>query len=161
MRVPIPVRGRLAPPFRLVGVTRSKMNPSICTICERAFRRVKKGRQFSAEASILFADMRDHTQLSKQVDARELADIVRVFQDECTRGIWLRDGIINKQIGDGLMAIFNFPIKAERHAEAALQGGTAGGAGGTRRNSALGRERGAGARADRLEADKNTDLERL
>lgn len=30
------------------------------------------------------------------------------------------DGIVNKQMGDGLMAIFNFPIKVEHHAEAAV-----------------------------------------
>ena len=31
------------------------------------------------------------------------------------------DEIVNKQMGDGLMAIFNFPIKIERHAEAAVK----------------------------------------
>ena len=35
------------------------------------------------------------------------------------QGIWAHDGIVNRQMGDGLMAIFNFPIKIERHAEAA------------------------------------------
>lgn len=45
MSVPIPIRGPLAVPFRLFGISQSKMNPSICTICERAFRRVKKHRR--------------------------------------------------------------------------------------------------------------------
>ena len=30
------------------------------------------------------------------------------------------NGIVNKQMGDGLMAIFNFPIKIEQHAEMAI-----------------------------------------
>jgi adenylate cyclase len=50
----------------------------------------------------------------------ELSDIVSAFQDQCAQGIWVHDGIVNKQMGDGLMAIFNFPIKIERHAEAAV-----------------------------------------
>jgi adenylate cyclase len=120
MSVPIPIRGPLAVPFRVFGITRSKMNPNICTICERAFRRVKKHRHVSATATILFADIRGYTRLSQRMDPVELSDIVSTFQDQCAQGIWEHDGIVNKQMGDGLMAIFNFPIKIERHAEAAV-----------------------------------------
>jgi len=118
--MPIPIRGPLALPFRVVGVTRSKMNPNICTICERAFRRVKKHRHISETATILFADIRGYTRLSERMDPVALSDIVATFQDQCARGIWAQDGIVNKQMGDGLMAIFNFPIKVEGHAEAAI-----------------------------------------
>jgi adenylate cyclase len=120
MSVPIPIRGTLAVPFQIFGITRSKMNPNICTICERAFRRVKKHRHVSANATILFADIRGYTHLSDRIDPVELSDIVSTFQDQCAQGIWAHDGIVNKQMGDGLMAIFNFPIKIERHAEAAV-----------------------------------------
>jgi adenylate cyclase len=120
MRVPIPIRGPLAVPFRIFGITQSKVNPNICTMCERAFRRVKKHRHISATATILFADIRGYTRLSERMDPIELSDIVSAFQDQCAQGIWTHDGIVNKQMGDGLMAIFNFPIKIERHAEAAV-----------------------------------------
>ena len=120
MSVPIPIRGPLAVPFRIFGITQSKMNPNICTICERAFRRVKKQRHISATATILFADIRGYTRLSDRIDPVELSDIVSAFQDQCAQGVWAHDGIVNKQMGDGLMALFNFPIKIERHAEAAV-----------------------------------------
>jgi adenylate cyclase len=120
MSVPIPIRGPLALPFRIFGITQSKMNPNICTICERAFRRVKKHRHISATATIVFADIRGYTQLSERVDPIELSDIVSAFQDQCAQGIWAHDGIVNKQMADGMMAIFNFPIKAARHAEAGV-----------------------------------------
>ena len=120
MSVPIPIRGPLAVPFRIFGITQSKMNPNICTICERAFRRVKKHRHISATATILFADIRSYTRLSDRIDPVELSDVVSAFQDQCAQGIWAHDGIVNKQMGDGLMAIFNFPIKIEHHAEAAV-----------------------------------------
>jgi adenylate cyclase len=118
--MPIPIRGPLAVPFRVFGLTQSKMNPDICTICENSFRRVKKRRHISADATILFADIRGYTRLSERIDPTELSDIVIAFQDQCAQGIWAYDGIVNKQMGDGLMAIFNFPIKIERHAEAAV-----------------------------------------
>ena len=108
MSVPIPIRGPLAVPFRIFGITQSKMNPNICTICERAFRRVKKHRHISATASILFADIRGYTRLSERMDPIELSNVVSAFQDQCAQGIWAHDGIVNKQMGDGLMAIFNF-----------------------------------------------------
>ncbi|SLN45540.1 adenylate/guanylate cyclase domain-containing protein [Oceanibacterium hippocampi] len=120
MHVPIPIRGPLAVPFRIVGISRSRMNPNICTICERAFRRVQKQKHISTVATILFADIRGYTRLSERLEPLELSEIVSAFHDQCARGIWAHDGIVNKQMGDGLMAIFNFPIKVEAHAEAAI-----------------------------------------
>lgn len=121
MHVPIPIRGVLAMPFRAFGITRSKMNPNICTICERSFRYVKKQSHISANATILFADIRGFTDLSEHMAAVELGRVVSVFQDQCAQAIWDNDGIVNKQMGDGLMAIFNFPIKIANHAEAAIR----------------------------------------
>ncbi len=88
MHVPIPIRGALALPFRVFGVTRSKMNPNICTICERSFRYVKKKRQITASATILFADIRGFTALSEQIEPVRLSEIVSLFQDRCAQAIW-------------------------------------------------------------------------
>ncbi|MEK1947174.1 MAG: adenylate/guanylate cyclase domain-containing protein [Ensifer adhaerens] len=121
MRVPIPIRGPLALPFRAFGITRSKMNPNICTICERSFRYVKKQRHITTRATILFADMRGFTYLSERIEALELSEIVSLFQDRCAQAVWAHDGIVNKQMGDGLMAIFNFPIEIKDHARAAIK----------------------------------------
>jgi adenylate cyclase len=121
MHMPIPLTGVLALPFRAFGVTRSKMNPNICTICERSFRYVKKKRHITETATILFADMRGYTNLSERIDPVALSMIVSIFHDQCAEAIWAHDGIVNKQMGDGLMAIFNFPITNERHAAAAIE----------------------------------------
>jgi adenylate cyclase len=120
MGVPIPIRGPLAVPFRIFGITQSKMNPNICTICERAFRRVQKHQHVTAIVTILFADIRGYTRLSERMDPVEMSEIVSVFQGQCAQAIWAHNGIVNKQMGDGLMAIFNFPIKIEQHAEMAI-----------------------------------------
>lgn len=121
MHVPIPIRGALALPFRAFGITRSKMNPNICTICERSFRYVKKQSHVAASATILFADIRGFTHLSERIERVRLSQIVSLFQDRCAEAIWAHDGIVNKQMGDGLMAIFNFPIVRKDHAEAAIR----------------------------------------
>jgi adenylate cyclase len=121
MSVPIPIRGPLSLPFRIFGITNSKMNPNICTICERAFKQVHRRRQISTMATILFADIRGYTRLSEELDSVTLSGVVSAFQDACSASIWAHDGIVNKQMGDGLMAIFNFPIKLANHAEAAVK----------------------------------------
>ncbi|MBB2796920.1 UNVERIFIED_ORG: adenylate cyclase [Rhizobium pisi] len=121
MHMPIPIGGPLALPFRAFGITRSKMNPDICTICERSFQYVKKQRQITVDATILFADIRGFTDLSERIEAVQLSEIVSLFQDRCAQAIWAHDGIVNKQMGDGLMAIFNFPIVRKDHAAAAIR----------------------------------------
>ena len=121
MHMPIPIRGPLAIPFSVCGITRSKMNPNICTICERSFSYVTKQKHISATATILFADIRGYTRLSERMEPGRLTQVVGAFQDLCAKAIWDHDGIVNKQMGDGLMAIFNFPIKIERHAVAAVK----------------------------------------
>ena len=121
MHMPIPIRGPLSLPFRAFGITRSKMNPDICTICERSFQYVKKQRHITSGATILFADIRGYTGLSERIGAVELSRIVSLFHDRAAQAIWAHDGIVNKQMGDGLMAIFNFPITRKDHAAAAIR----------------------------------------
>ena len=43
------------------------------------------------------------------------------FYDQCADAIWQHDGLLNKTIGDAVMAIFNFPIKTEHHTRNALR----------------------------------------
>lgn len=50
-----------------------------------------------------------------------MTKIVGMFHDLCAEAIWDHDGIVNKQMGDGVMAIFNFPIRNARHAAAAVR----------------------------------------
>lgn len=53
--------------------------------------------------------------LSEELGASETANVLHCFYDQCATSIWERDGIINKFIGDAVLAIFNFPIMREDH----------------------------------------------
>src|SRR5262245_51417254 len=94
MGMPIPIRGPLSLPFRIFGISQSKMNPNICTICERAFRRVKRRQHISVDVTILFADIRGYTNLSNHVDPLELSGFVSAFQDQCAEAVWAHEGIV-------------------------------------------------------------------
>ena len=120
MRMPIAIRGPLSIPFRALGIKMSQMNPNLCTICETNFTKVKKKKQIVIPATILFADLRGYTSLSEKTEGAEVIQMLHGFYDECASAIWERDGIVNKFIGDAVLAIFNFPIVREDHVRQAV-----------------------------------------
>jgi len=120
MRVPIPLRGVLSVPFRVFGIRPSRMNPNTCTICELMFTRVMKARKVTIDATILFADLRSYTSLSQSLSAAEMGGLLDSFYDDCANAIWQFDGLLNKTIGDTVMAVFNFPIRQQDHARQAV-----------------------------------------
>jgi class 3 adenylate cyclase len=96
------------------------MNPNTCTICEMMFTKIMKARQVAIDATVLFADMRDYTGLSQSQSSSAVSEALDAFYDECAESIWDHDGLLNKTMGDAVMAIFNFPIRHDDHPRRAL-----------------------------------------
>ena len=120
MSMPIPIRGPLSIPLRMLGVKISRMNPNLCNICETMFTRVKRRKQIIVTSTVLFADLRGYTALSQDAASSEVVDMLHGFTDECAEAVWARDGIVNKFIGDAMLAIFNFPIMRDDHVQQAV-----------------------------------------
>jgi class 3 adenylate cyclase len=120
LRFPIALRGPLSVPFRVVGLRPSRMNPNICTLCELMFKRAMKATKITIDATILFADLRASTQLSQSMSPNDMGGLLDIFYDECAGAIWEHDGLLNKTIGDAVMAVFNFPIQQADHARKAV-----------------------------------------
>src|ERR1700681_3358181 len=108
MHLPVPLRGMLSVPFRAFGIRPSKMNPNTCTICELMFTTVMRARKVNIDATILFADLRGYTGLSQYLPPDAISGLLDTFYDECANAIWEHDGLLNKTIGDAVMAVFNF-----------------------------------------------------
>ena len=121
MRMPVPLRGVASAPFRAFGIRPSRMNPNTCTICEMMFTKVMKARQVEIDATILFADLRGYTSLSQSRPQGEISELLDAFYDECAEAVWEGDGIVNKTMGDAIMAVFNFPIRRDDHAVQAVR----------------------------------------
>jgi adenylate cyclase len=120
MRVPVPLRGLASLPFRLFGIRPSRMNPNTCTICELMFTRVMRARKIAIDATVLFADLRGYTRLSQSHSPDAVSGLLDAFYDECASAIWEYDGLLNKTMGDAVMAVFNFPIRHEDHPRQAV-----------------------------------------
>ena len=121
LHLPVVLRGPFSIPFRIVGLRPSRMNPNTCTFCELAFTRIMKARNVTIDATVLFADLRGYTAASESLAPSEMTSMLDAFYDECADAIWKHDGLLNKTIGDAVMAVFNFPIGQDNHAAQALR----------------------------------------
>jgi class 3 adenylate cyclase len=68
----------------------------------------------------MFADLRGYTSLSQSRSPDAISGLLDAFYDECANAIWAYDGLLNKTIGDAVMAVFNFPLRRDDHARNAL-----------------------------------------
>lgn len=120
LRLPVPLRGITSLPFRAFGLRPSRMNPNTCTFCELAFTTIMRARNVDIDASVMFADLRGYTGLTETLQPEAMSELLDVFYDACGDAIWAEDGLLNKTIGDAVMAVFNFPVKHGDHAARAI-----------------------------------------
>ncbi len=72
------------------------------------------------EVSILFVDMRGFTALGSRLSPEEIQETVNSFLGNMVKCVEDMDGMVDKFLGDGLMAIFGAPLRHEAHAWQAL-----------------------------------------
>jgi len=74
------------------------------------------------EVSILFTDIQNFTSLSEKLSVNELAAALGIYLRLMTQVIQnIRQGVIDKYIGDGIMALWNAPTPLAHHARVACQ----------------------------------------
>lgn len=60
--------------------------------------------------SVMFADIRDFTELAEQLEPTKVIDLLNDFFSFLTGCIKRHDGTVNKFIGDGMLALFGAPV---------------------------------------------------
>jgi adenylate cyclase len=75
------------------------------------------------EASVLFADIRGFTTISEKLPPPELLHLLNAYLGHMSRVIEGEKGVIDKYIGDEVMAIFGAPLLLEDHAVRAVAAG--------------------------------------
>jgi adenylate cyclase len=73
------------------------------------------------ELTILFSDIRSFTSASEKMKPDEVVVWLNRYFDKMSRCITDEKGLVNKYIGDAIMAIFGAPINQEDHADAAVR----------------------------------------
>ena len=75
------------------------------------------------QLTVMFCDLVGSTALSEQLDPEELREVVRLYQETCTRVIQRYDGYIAQHLGDGLLVYFGYPTAHENEAQRAVRAG--------------------------------------
>lgn len=73
--------------------------------------------------TILFVDIRNFTQISEELSPQEVSSILNEYFSTIEPIIGKYHGIVNKYMGDGLLAVFGEPIKNSQHAMNAIKCG--------------------------------------
>ncbi|MCH5149811.1 MAG: HAMP domain-containing protein [Spirochaetales bacterium] len=76
---------------------------------------VKLGGE-TCETTIMFCDIRNFTAMTENMSPEDVVAMLNIYFTEMGKCIEKNHGIINKYIGDAIMAIFGVPIKSENHA---------------------------------------------
>ncbi len=71
------------------------------------------------ELTILFSDIRGFTTISESMTPEKLIEILNRYFTPMTQSVLDNGGMLDKYIGDAVMAFFNAPVDVEQHADAA------------------------------------------
>ncbi|MBL8032538.1 MAG: HAMP domain-containing protein [Leptospiraceae bacterium] len=72
------------------------------------------------EATILFSDIRGFTSFSESHTAQEVVEWINTYFERMAECVRAHGGVVNKYVGDAILAIFNAPVPLENHQRAAL-----------------------------------------
>src|SRR6476659_2008667 len=71
--------------------------------------------------TVMFCDLVGSTAISAQLDAEEWRDLVGAYLDAASTAVVEMGGHVAKKLGDGLMALFGYPVAQENDAERAAR----------------------------------------
>lgn len=77
---------------------------------------VNKNLTTRVEASVLFVDIRNFTNQAANMPAEEVVAMLNAYMDTGTRVIFSYDGVVDKFLGDGILAVFGIPNPQPDHA---------------------------------------------
>ena len=107
------------PIVRLLGYGRSKRYPQLCNPCFSQMQRQRGGAE--VPLTVLFADVRGSTGMAERSSAADFSALLSRFYETVTAAVRDEGGIIDKFLGDGVMALFLPSFTDGEHAARAFR----------------------------------------
>ena len=114
-----PFTGPGAPVMRLFDRGPWDKNPSICGFCFKQLERSRGGAEI--DLSLLFADIRGSTGLAESMGASSFHQLMGRFYQEMTKVLVANDAVVDKFVGDEVVALFIPALAGRDHASRAVQ----------------------------------------
>src|SRR5690349_3913122 len=114
-----PFKGPGGVVMRLVGRQPSRMNPHLCNSCERNAGSHPGGAEIPL--TMLFADIRGSTALAESLGTAQFTALISRFYNVVTDELIKEDALIDRLIGDEVIALFVPGLAGNRHAEKAVR----------------------------------------
>lgn len=73
------------------------------------------------QVTVLFSDIRNFTTISEKLTPSEVVEMLNAYFGRICEPILAQGGMINKFVGDAVMAVFGAPVSFPNHAERALR----------------------------------------
>ena len=104
------------------GVMGKYLSPAVMTEVLKDPERLRLGGQ-KREMSVLFSDIRGFTTVSERMDPAELVNFLNEYLTEMTGIVFQHEGVLDKYLGDAIMAFWGAPKDQPNHAELACRTG--------------------------------------
>jgi adenylate cyclase len=98
-------------------------NPLLCKACFGQISRHPGGAE--VEISVVFADVRGSTGLAERTSTAGYRSLIQAYYRTAAAAVDANGGIVDKFLGDGVMALFIPVITGENHARRAIEAGRA------------------------------------
>ena len=103
------------------GFGPSKLNRRLCRACFRHIEKHPGGAE--VELSLLFADIRGSTGLAERMQAQEFSQLISRFYGTAASVVDERNGLVDKFVGDEVVALFIPGFAGQDHASHAIGAG--------------------------------------
>jgi adenylate cyclase len=117
----VPFSGPAAPIARLMGRGPWRKNPRYCGACFNLLEASRGGAE--VECSLLFADVRGSTGMAERMRPGAFHDLLERFYRVAGEALFANDAILDKFVGDEVVAIFIPALSGELHAARAIAAG--------------------------------------
>src|SRR5207248_3096911 len=107
--------------FRMIGQGRSRKNPNLCASC---CEKLPPGGA-EVDIAVLFADVRGSTELGEHIEPGRFATLMNRFYRAATAVLVAHDAVIDKLIGDEVMALFIPGIAGPDYRRRSVEAGAA------------------------------------
>ncbi len=95
-------------------------SPQILEAILREPERLKLGGQ-RREVTVLFSDIRSFTAITERLAPQQLTRLLQEYFSEMAEAVFVTDGIVDKYIGDAIMAFWGAPIEQQDQADRAVR----------------------------------------